>query len=273
MTSSAWHVAATIMRQVVFDLDDPMGNVDLRRLRRMRAGLPHRRADAEVDRRQADAWREAAARTRASTSVCPFCGVGCLVSLRGHATGAIAYVEGVDGPANEGRLCVKGRFGFDYVASPQRLTVPLIRRADAPKGLNVDPRNPFTHFRQATWDEALDAAAARHGAGARAGHGQPGAGRVRLGQSARTRRRICSRSWCARGFGSNNVDHCTRLCHASSVAALMEGIGSGGCDRALCGGDGGRGDRGDRRQSGGESSGRGHLLSRTRCARTAPVWW
>ena len=92
-------------------------------------------------------------------SVCPFCGVGCKVSLK-VKDGKVKFIEGINGPANEGRLCVKGRFGFDYIHHPHRLTKPLIRRADAPaKGLNVDPGNWQTHFREATWDEALDAAA------------------------------------------------------------------------------------------------------------------
>lgn len=157
-------------------------------------------------------------------SVCPFCGVGCQISFK-LRDGKIAYVEGRDGPANENRLCVKGRFGFDYIDHPERLTVPLIRKPDAPKGLNVDPRNPWTHFRAATWEEALARAAG-------------GFDQLRTTQGGRS----------IAGFGSakgsneeaylfqklirtaflhNNVDHCTRLCHASSVTALMEGIGSG----------------------------------------------
>ena len=92
-------------------------------------------------------------------SVCPYCGVGCQLSFK-IKDEKIKYVEGINGPANENRLCVKGRFGFDYVHHDHRLTTPLIRRKDAPsKGLNVDPANPFTHFREATWDEALDVAA------------------------------------------------------------------------------------------------------------------
>ena len=61
----------------------------------------------------------------------------------------------------KGRLCVKGRYGFDYVNSDERLTTPLIRRDDAPKSesLPFDPSNPMTHFRPATWEEALDKAA------------------------------------------------------------------------------------------------------------------
>ena len=92
-------------------------------------------------------------------SVCPFCGVGCKVSLK-VKDGKVKYVEGINGPANEGRLCVKGRFGFDYIHHDHRITKPLIRREDAPaKGLNVDPANWQEFFREATWDEALDAAA------------------------------------------------------------------------------------------------------------------
>jgi formate dehydrogenase major subunit len=72
-------------------------------------------------------------------TVCPFCGVGCKVSLK-VKDGKVKYVEGINGPANENRLCVKGRFAFDYIHHPHRLTKPLIRRDDAPaKGLNVDP--------------------------------------------------------------------------------------------------------------------------------------
>ena len=71
-------------------------------------------------------------------------------------------MQGRDGPSNLNRLCVKGRFGFDYVAHPHRLTVPLIRRDDAAKDADiwVDPADPSSHFREASWEEALDRAAA-----------------------------------------------------------------------------------------------------------------
>src|SRR5207253_559741 len=87
------------------------------------------------------------------------CGVGCQLTykIRGDK---IAYVEGRDGYSNESRLCVKGRFGFDYVSNRQRLMKPLIRKPGLPKAMDVDPSNPFTHFREASWEEALDAAAA-----------------------------------------------------------------------------------------------------------------
>lgn len=153
-------------------------------------------------------------------SICPFCGVGCQVSLK-VKDGKVKYVDGINGPANEGRLCVKGRFGFDYIHHPHRLTKPLIRREDAPpKGLNVDPGNWETHFREASWDEALDFAAA----------GMKGRGREIAGfgsAKCTNEEAYLFQKIIRQGFGHNNVDHCTRLCHASSVAALMENVGSG----------------------------------------------
>ena len=154
-------------------------------------------------------------------SVCPFCGVGCQVSLK-IKDNKVKFVEGINGPANEGRLCVKGRFGFDYIHHDHRITKPLIRREDAPaKGLNVDPGNWQTHFREATWDEALDVAA--NGMKNIGGTGVAGFGSAKCtNEEAYLFQKLIRQ-----GFGHNNVDHCTRLCHASSVAALMENVGSG----------------------------------------------
>jgi len=159
-------------------------------------------------------------------SLCPFCGVGCQVNYHVH-DGNIVYAEGANGPANENRLCVKGRFGFDYIHHPHRLTVPLIRLPNVPKNLNdqVDPANPFTHFREATWEEALDVAANglkkirdEVGPKALAGFGSA---------KGSNEEAYLFQKLVRTGFGSNNVDHCTRLCHASSVAALFEGLASG----------------------------------------------
>src|SRR6266545_2574841 len=159
-------------------------------------------------------------------SLCPFCGVGCQVTYQVKDEKVI-YAEGRDGPANHNRLCVKGRFGFDYIHHPHRLTKPLVRLPNAKKDSNdqVDPANPFTHFREASWDEALDIAAKglvkirdEKGVKALAGFGSA---------KGSNEEAYLFQKLVRTGFGSNNVDHCTRLCHASSVAALMEGIGSG----------------------------------------------
>ncbi len=163
-------------------------------------------------------------------SLCPFCGVGCQLSYH-VKDNKILYVEGRDGPANEGRLCVKGRYGFDYAHHPHRLTVPLIRRADAPKAdqlaatFKMDPSRVMEFFREASWEEALDFAGGtlatirdQHGKKSLAGFGSA---------KCSNEEAYLFQKLVRTGFGSNNVDHCTRLCHASSVVALLEGIGSG----------------------------------------------
>ncbi len=159
-------------------------------------------------------------------SVCPYCGVGCLLTYN-IKDNKIIHVEGRDGPANEGRLCVKGRYGFDYVNHPERLTTPLIRKEGIPKGMNeyFDPSDPLKMFREATWEEALDLAAGglgkirdEKGGSALAGFGSA---------KGSNEEAYLFQKLVRTGFGTNNVDHCTRLCHASSVAALLEGIGSG----------------------------------------------
>jgi len=163
-------------------------------------------------------------------SVCPFCGVGCLITYN-VKDNHIVSVDGRDGPANQSRLCVKGRFGFDYIHNPQRLTVPLIRKAGVPKDpqaiahLNHDAANWSQVFREATWEEALALGAGKlkqlrdtHGKKALAGFGSA---------KGSNEEAYLFQKLVRTGFGSNNVDHCTRLCHASSVAGLLEGVGSG----------------------------------------------
>jgi formate dehydrogenase major subunit len=159
-------------------------------------------------------------------SLCPYCGVGCQVTYH-VKDGAVLHVEGRDGPANHGRLCVKGRYGFDYPRHPQRLTVPLVRRDGVPKDAErrFDPADMMSVFREASWEEALERAGGglcgirdSHGAQALAGFGSA---------KGSNEEAYLFQKLVRLGFGSNNVDHCTRLCHASSVAALLEGIGSG----------------------------------------------
>src|SRR6266702_2689401 len=209
--------------KIVFDFDDPMGRstcvacgecvqacptgalmpATLVDERNMRVGV----ADRTVE------------------SVCPYCGVGCQLTYHVR-NDKLLYVSGRNGPANENRLCVKGRFGFDYIDHPHRLKVPLMRKEGVQKRADdsVDPANPWTHFREATWQEALDRAAAglkqirgRDGHRALAGFGSA---------KGSNEEAYLFQKLVRTGFGNNNVDHCTRLCHASSVAALMETIGS-----------------------------------------------
>jgi formate dehydrogenase major subunit len=208
----------------VFDMDDPMGDSscvacgECVQACPTGALMPATVTDENQVGDSADFDSE-------TESICPFCGVGCQISLK-VKDGKVKFVEGINGPANEGRLCVKGRFGFDYIHHDHRLTKPLIRRDDAPaKGLNVDPGNFKEFFREATWDEALDFAAkgmldlkADKGGASVAGFGSA---------KCTNEEAYLFQKMIRQGFGHNNVDHCTRLCHASSVAALMENVGSG----------------------------------------------
>lgn len=205
--------------KIVFDMDDPMGVStcvacgECVQACPTGALMPARGAALPVPDKQVD-------------SVCPYCGVGCQLTYN-VKDDKILYVEGRDGPANHGRLCVKGRYGFDYAHHPQRLTTPLIRRADAPKDpkATFDPDRVHEIFREATWEEALALSASRlkairdtKGPKALVGFGSA---------KGSNEEAYLFQKLVRTGFGSNNVDHCTRLCHASSVAALLEGIGSG----------------------------------------------
>ena len=148
---------------------------------------------------------------------------------------AIHFVTGRDGPANHGRLCVKGRYGFDYIHNPKRLT----RAADAPRRREQGPRRHRalqarrvaarrrcfarrTGTRRwiwlpAAWRSIRDSAPAGSGS-ALAGFGSA---------KGSNEEAYLFQKLVRTAMHSAHVDHCTRLCHASSVAALLEGIGSG----------------------------------------------
>ncbi|MFJ7568070.1 formate dehydrogenase subunit alpha [Herminiimonas sp. NPDC097707] len=205
--------------KIVFDMDDPMGAStcvacgECVQACPTGALMPARDVGMNVPDKQVD-------------SVCPYCGVGCQLTYN-IKDNKILYVEGRDGPANRERLCVKGRYGFDYANHPHRLTKPLIRRADAPKrgDFIMDPERVMEVFREATWEEALEVAGGNfakirdtHGKKSLAGFGSA---------KGSNEEAYLFQKLVRTGFGSNNVDHCTRLCHASSVVALLEGIGSG----------------------------------------------
>ena len=206
--------------KIVFDMDDAMGDStcvacgECVQACPTGALMPARGAALPVPDKQV-------------ASVCPYCGVGCQLTYN-VKDDKILFVEGRNGPANQGRLCVKGRYGFDYAHHAQRLTKPLIRRKDAPPKRGdfvMDPSAVMDIFREATWEEALAFAGGTlkqlrdtHGPQSLAGFGSA---------KGSNEEAYLFQKLVRTGFGSNNVDHCTRLCHASSVVALLEGIGSG----------------------------------------------
>ncbi|WP_341912928.1 formate dehydrogenase subunit alpha [Ferrovibrio terrae] len=209
--------------EIVFDFHDPMGDSSCVACGECVQACP---TGALLPATLVDAQNRGVEKAAtAIDSLCPFCGVGCQLTYH-VKDDRIQYVTGKDGPANRGRLCVKGRFGFDYINHPHRLTRPLIRRDGVPKRGDdvVDPANPYTHFREASWEEALERAASglvkvrdEIGPQAMAGFGSA---------KGSNEEAYLFQKLVRMGFGTNNVDHCTRLCHASSVAALMEGVGS-----------------------------------------------
>jgi formate dehydrogenase major subunit len=209
--------------KIVFDLDDPMGDStcvacgECVQACPTGALMPKTQVGSQIVDKKVD-------------SVCPFCGVGCLLTYNVKDNNIVS-VDGRDGPANHSRLCVKGRFGFDYAHSPQRLTMPLIRKAgvskdpEALQSLNRNSADWSTMFREASWEEALALTSGKlkglrdvHGKKTLAGFGSA---------KGSNEEAYLFQKLVRTGFGSNNVDHCTRLCHASSVAALLEGVGSG----------------------------------------------
>ena len=205
--------------KIVFDQDDPMGAStcvacgECVQACPTGALMPAREVALNIPDKQVD-------------SVCPYCGVGCQLTYN-VKDNKILFVEGRNGPANLSRLCVKGRYGFDYAHHPHRLTKPLIRREGMPKtgDFSMDPDRVLEVFREASWEEALALAGGKlaqirdeHGGNALAGFGSA---------KGSNEEAYLFQKLVRTGFKTNNVDHCTRLCHASSVSALLEGIGSG----------------------------------------------
>ena len=226
--------------RIAFDLDRPMGESSCVSCGECAAACP---TGALVDKAISLPIRPGRELEQVD-SVCPYCGVGCALTYHvDRERNEIIWAEGRESPGNDGRLCVKGRYGWDYTRHPQRLQRPLIRvDAAYPKGaLSKDVRGEsdgrrkpggivdyaevLPAFREASWDEALDLVARRlceirdrDGADAIAGFGSA---------KCSNEEAYLFQKLIRAGFGTNNVDHCTRLCHASSVAALLESIGSG----------------------------------------------
>lgn len=222
--------------RIAFDLDQPMGASTCVSCGECVASCP----TGALTNKALSLPLVAKDQTRPIDSVCPYCGVGCAITYHVHDR-HILWAEGRDGGGNAGRLCVKGRYGWDYATHVQRLANPLIRRTEGyPKGPlspevagehhpgsrgRVDHSLLLAGFREAGWDEALDLVAerlsaikARYGPGSLAGFGSAKCSNEEAYLFQKLFRAV---------LGTNHVDHCTRLCHASSVAALLEGIGSG----------------------------------------------
>ncbi|MDK1082124.1 MAG: formate dehydrogenase subunit alpha [Anaerolineae bacterium] len=160
---------------------------------------------------------------RVVSTTCPYCGVGCNLQLHVKDDYIFKVTSPFDSVVNQGNLCVKGRFGYDYIYHPKRVTTPLIRKTLQKAGERTQAFDR-DEWRDVTWDEALDMIADRM---------------VEIYQ--RDGSKAMSVYCCAKAtneenylmqkmyrtlFRTNNVDHCTRLCHAGSVVALQQALGS-----------------------------------------------
>ncbi|MBU1744754.1 MAG: formate dehydrogenase subunit alpha [Proteobacteria bacterium] len=162
-------------------------------------------------------------------TVCPYCGVGCAVYL-GVRGQNIVHVRGDDeSPVNRGELCVKGRFGLDFVNHPDRLSRPLIRKPGVPK--DVHPFILSDVFREADWDEALAIVAER----LKLVHDHQGPDLIGVLSSAKCTNEdnYVFQKFARAVLGTNNVDHCARLCHASTVTAALAAFGEGAMSNSI----------------------------------------
>ncbi|HBA92928.1 MAG TPA: formate dehydrogenase subunit alpha, partial [Anaerolineaceae bacterium] len=157
------------------------------------------------------------------STTCPYCGVGCNLQLHIQDDFIYRVTSPFDSVVNHGNLCVKGRFGYDYIYNKQRVTTPLIRKTRQVAGSRTQAFDR-SEWREASWDEALDYAAdrlveiyRRDGSKAMA---------VYCCAKATNEDNYLLQKMYRALFRSNNVDHCTRLCHAASVVALQMAVGS-----------------------------------------------
>ncbi len=164
---------------------------------------------------QARSWE-----VQKKTVICPYCGVGCSIDVHvkdNRCIWAMGTEENYESLPNQAMLCVKGRFGLDYLNRPDRLSSPLIRR----NGELVE----------VTWDEALDFAAER----LKDIKDRCGAGSIGCLSSAKctNEENFAMMRFARAVIGTNNVDHCARLCHSSTVAGLASTLGSGAMTNSM----------------------------------------
>lgn len=156
-------------------------------------------------------------------TTCPYCGVGCTLELHLKDDFIYKVTSPFDSPVNHGNLCVKGRFGYDFIYSPKRVTTPLIRKTPQTPGHRTQAFDR-SEWREVSWDETLDYVAdrlveiyRRDGSDAMS---------VYCCAKATNEDNYLMQKMYRSLFRTNNVDHCTRLCHAGSVTALIKALGT-----------------------------------------------
>jgi len=168
--------------------------------------------------------------TREVKTVCPYCGVGCSIYLGLRSNRIISVRGDRESPVNKGGLCVKGRFGFDFVNHPDRLTKPLIRKEGRGKDIKVNG-NFKDVFREATWEEAI-ALVADKLSNTKESTGPDSLGILSSAKFTNEENYLVQK-FARAVIGTNNIDHCARLCHASTVAAAALCFGEGAMSNSI----------------------------------------
>ena len=151
------------------------------------------------------------------TTTCGYCGVGCRLETHVHRGRVMSISPALDGPANEGHTCVKGRFAHQFSRSRERLTAPLIREGDG--------------FRLATWEEAIDRIATEFGR-IKSEHGPDAIAGLASSRATNEDCYLMQRMMRA-AIGTNNIDNCSRVCHSPTSFALRKSFGLSGATGAF----------------------------------------
>jgi len=165
-------------------------------------------------------------------TLCPFCGVGCTIQVGVRGNTVVRARGDLDSPVNEGGLCVKGRYGLDFVNHPDRLIRPLIRREGVPRSIAAGAVPDVSEvFREAEWDEALDRVA--EGLKRILETAGPDALGVLSSAKCTNEENYLVQKFARAAIGTNNVDHCARLCHSSTVVAALAAFGDGAMSNSI----------------------------------------
>ena len=168
--------------------------------------------------------------TREVKTICPYCGVGCSLYLGIRGNEVVSVRGDEESPVNKGGLCVKGRFGFDFVNHPERLSRPMIRNKGRGKDTKVNG-NFREVFREATWDEALELVAQKLSK-AKEKHGADSIGVLSSAKFTNEENYLVQK-FARAVIGTNNIDHCARLCHASTVVGAIAAFGDGAMSNSI----------------------------------------
>jgi len=154
--------------------------------------------------------------TNWTRTTCPYCGTGCEMNIGTHQKQIVSIKPVLDAPVNHGHLCAKGRYAFDFVYAPDRITVPMIRTND--------------RWQPVSWDDAISFTATRLQQISKQ-HGPDSIG-VLGSARATNEENYLTQKFARVLIGTNNIDCCARVCHTPTAAAMKQMLGTGAATNA-----------------------------------------